>query len=380
MPFVPLLAAALLQEPVEPARIVREIQVAVDRDGGAALERTWRNTLRARPRDPRAMLAVATFERNRYRYEQADSLLRLLMVVGGPDSLRWRAAAQLGQAAWRALGSQPAAADTLLVRARSDAERAGDARLTAEATLVLAQIRGRTQGNAVARGLFEDWWRSVPQADGVDSAVYLCSLGSLAITRGDTTAWTLIKKGLDIALPRQSWRVGGNCWLALAQSNDQRGFGDGTRGAASRALSLFRRISYLPGVALAAQWYGYALVEGQRFAEGRALLEEAIRAARITRFESVEAWARLGLARFYVDVGDLEQARTYATEAAASHERRRDLWGIAASRLFEAEALAAAGELSRASSRFLDAFRSYQAASIPLSGVGALVAPNARRM
>ncbi len=374
MSLLTLFVAALLQDPVEPARIVREIQSAVDRDGGAQLERVWRNTLRTRPRDPRAVLAVATFERNRYRYELADSLLRLLMVTGGADSLRWKAAAQLGQATWRALGSQVAAADTLFTRARAVAERAGDLRLAAEAALGLAQIRGRTQGPAVARGLFEEWWNRIPNADAVDSAVYFCSIGALSVSRGDTTSWPLLQKGLDIALARESWRVGGNCWLAMAQANDQRGFGDGTRGSANRALALFRRINYLPGVALAAQWYGYAQVEGQRFATGRALLEEAIQAARVTRFESVEAWARLGLARFFVDVGDLELARAYATEAAASHERRRDLWGIATSRLFEAEALAAAGDLGRASARFLDAYRSYQAAGIPLSGVAALVA------
>ena len=371
-----LLAASLAQlSPLpEPLRLVRELQVAIDRDGGRERERAWRATLARRPQDPAAMLAVATFERARYRYERSDSLLRVLATGGERLRPEWRAMAQVGMALWRALGSEPARADSLFTAARLASRSAKLAAIEAEAVLGLAQLRQRSQGVKVGQQLLGEWWALLPRPTPSDSAQRLCLTGAIAEQMGDTAGYRQIAAGTTIAERAEASRIAGNCQLAAAQTAERRGYLLGAIRSARLALSHFTRIRHDVGVALASQWFGYVLVQGNRFAEGRVMLEQAIVAARTTRFESVEAWAHSGLAEMYLSLGDLGQARSHASIAAASHATRGDRWGVANSRRFEAAALEASGDLTAAADRYAEAQSAFVAAGLPLNALPSLTA------
>lgn len=368
------LLLAQLQAPIrsEPIRIVRDVQAAVDRDGGRDLERIWRASLARQPRDPRALLAVSVFERHHLRYERVDSLMEAIDRVA-PSSAAWRAIALVGRASWRALGLEVARADSMLSFARTYAREAADPEIEAEALLVLMQLRARSQGPKVGKQLLDEWWLLLRSPAPRDSAVRMCQSAALDDQLGDTTAFARAWSGARIAERVQSWRVAGNCWLSAAQITERLGHRDNAERHARVALEHFRRIDFAPGVALASQWYGYLKVVDHDYAQGRILLEEAVLAARRTRFESVEAWAHLGLAQMYLNLGDLGRARRYAAISAASHARRGDLWGLANSRRFEAAAMEAAGDLTGAAERYAAAQQSYVTARIPSLAISSLV-------
>src|SRR5688572_16212200 len=358
----------------EALRTVRDVQRALDQDGAASLERSWQATLKRRPDEPRAILAVATFERSRYRYEAADSLLLALERRTDLPDAGWRAMAQLGRAAWRALGSDLRVADSLLLAARSVASGAGHRDIEAEAALGLAQIRTRTQGPRAGRALLDEWWRLLERPVPLDSALRLCLTGAIDEQIGDTTGIRRVVQGAEIAERSKSWRIAGSCRLSSAQSASRRGYAAAARFTARTALAHYERIRYLAGTALASQWLGYTLVSGYAYTEGRAHLERAIVAARATRFSSVEAWAHSGLAELHLSLGDLRLARRHASTAATMHRSHGDRWGLAVSVGFEGRALEAAGDLSGAADRFDDARVAYVAAGLPLNALPSLSA------
>ena len=351
----------------ESLRTMRDVQRALDQSAAPSLERSWRATLQRRPDDPRAIVAVATIERARYRYEAAESLLLALERRADLTDPGWRATAQLGRAAWRSLGSDLRTADSLYLSARSIASTAGHRDIEAEAALGLAQIRTRTQGPRVGRELLADWWRLLGTRAAIDSAVHLCLTGALDEQAGDTTGIRRVLQGAEIAERLKSWRIAGSCRLSSAQSSSRRGYSGAARHSARTALEHYERIQYLAGTALASQWYGYTQVSSYVYTEGRAHLERAIVAARATRFSSVEAWAHSGLAEMHLSLGDLRRAREHATTAAAMHRSHGDRWGLAVSVGFEARALEASGNLASAVDRYDAARAAYVAAGLPLN-------------
>lgn len=368
------LLLAQLQAPIrsEPIRIVRDIQAALDGGGGRDLERVWRGTLARRPRDPRALLAVSVFERSHLNYERVDSLMDAIDRVASPSN-EWRAIALIGRGAWRALGLEVQVADSMLSTARAYARAAADPDIEAEALLVLMQVRGRTQGPRVGKQLLDEWWSLLKTPAPRDTAARLCLGAAIDDQLGDTTALARAWIGAAISERERSWRMAGNCRLSAAQISERKGYHKDAASDARGALQHFRHIDFAPGIALASQWYGYIKVSGHDYASGRALLEEAVVAARRTRFEAVEAWAHVGLAQMYLNLGDIGRARQYAAIGAASHARRGDLWGLANSRRFEAAAMEAAGDLAGAAERYAAAQQVYVRARIPSLAMVSLV-------
>ena len=361
--MLPLLLAGLLvaaDSLPEPIRIVRTIQRSVDRDGARALESDWRRKLAREPNDSRALLAVGTFERQRYRYDRSDSLLLLL----GDKGPAWRAVAAIGMAQWRSLGSDPVRADSLYSRARQFAQQAGTPAIEAEAVQGLAQIRQRTQGPRAGLQLLTEWWALLAQPSAEDSAQRTCLTAALEEQLGDASALGRGTAGAKAAERLKAWRLAGTCRLLVAQSADRRGYAQGASLQARTAVAHFERIHYDVGIALASQWYGYVLVRRSEYADARANLERALATARLTRFGSVEGWAHSGLAQLYLELGDLGQARRHAELAAASHAARRDLWGLANARRFEATALELSGDIRGAGDRYLDAERAFRDAGL----------------
>jgi CHAT domain-containing protein len=356
----------------EPLRIAREIQRVVDLNGGVSVERGWRAAHAQRPSDPRPLFALATFARHRYRFVEADSLYGLVLsrFPGGG----WQVMALIGMGQWRSLGADVSGADTLFDRARDRARALGVRDLEAEATLGLLTVRSRTQGPAAARVLLDRWWDLLGAPAVADSAQRRCQLGGLLEQLGDTTGHVQVEMGARRAEATGAWRVAGSCRLALAQLADRRGFVRAATGHSRQAIRHYERIRYEAGIALANQWFGYMLVRSSRFAEARERLYAAVRASRATGFESVEAWARAGLAELHLRLGEIGDARRQSRWAAASHARRGDSWGLANARLFEGQAARASGDLEGAIARYSEAYAAMIAAKLALNGIPALAA------
>jgi CHAT domain-containing protein/tetratricopeptide (TPR) repeat protein len=212
-------------------------------------------------------------------------------------------------------------------------------------------------------------WSLIPAPSAEDSAQWRCLEGALGEQLGDTTGFQRIMSGRAIGARANAARVTATCDLLIAQSAERRGYFQAAAGSAADALRTFERIHFTVGVALAAQWYGYALFQRGTLSPARRLLERAILAAQATQFVSVEAWARTGLAELLLTAGDLGAARRHAAIAARSHEARSDLWGLAVTRRFEGRALEATMQLHDAQARYEQAVTAFRRAGLALNAI-----------
>jgi hypothetical protein len=79
-------------------QIVRAAQIAVEMATDRRFEHEWRASAARSPADYRALLALATLERLRYRYESADSLYERILKLDSLPS-QYAASAHFGMAA-----------------------------------------------------------------------------------------------------------------------------------------------------------------------------------------------------------------------------------------------------------------------------------------
>src|SRR5262245_10020005 len=142
MAMTPFLFAILLQTsgPGDAAAIIRDAQRAFMTRTDSRVATRWQAALARAPRDRRALFANATIERMYYRYERSDSLYRRVLQSATVD--QYSAAARLGLALWRSLGSDIPAADSLLSQARTEALSVGETHLAFDAMMTLSGIRG----------------------------------------------------------------------------------------------------------------------------------------------------------------------------------------------------------------------------------------------
>src|SRR5829696_571333 len=122
--LLPFAIAFQTSGPGEVWRIVRDAQHAADSGTDGRFERSWRAVATRDPADRRAWLALGTLARLRYQYERADSLFERIIQrerLASPAASQFSAAAYLGKALPRALGSDVVAADSMLSRARTEA-------------------------------------------------------------------------------------------------------------------------------------------------------------------------------------------------------------------------------------------------------------------
>lgn len=352
----------------EAARIARDAQHAIETGTDVSYERPWRARIARNPRDARALLAVATLERLRYRYERADSLYaRLLRLEPRPS--QYSANANLGMGTWRALGSDAARADSFFAHARADASASGDRATESLALIGLAQVRSRRSGPRAGLQLTRESLAALDQATPEDSAQLLCLEGTFMEQLGDSTGPLRVIRGRDMAKRAKALRVWAACDVFIAQSVERSGFFETAAANAAEAITLFERVHYLPGAAVASQWLGYVRSVRGYFSEARADLNRAIHAAEVTHYGSVEAWARIDLADIYLALGDHQVARDLARRSAVLHQQYGDLWGLAVDRRFEGLALQAQGLIDEACARLSDAVAAYQRAGLSFNAV-----------
>jgi len=349
-------------------QIVRSAQRAVETATAKTFERDWRLVLAKDPADRRGLLAIATLERLRYHYEGADSLYERIL-NGDHAPSQYTAAARLGMAAWRGLGVDIVRADSLFARARVEAAAVGDHGIESQALTGLAQIRGRRAGPAVGLQLVREARATLEHPSPDDAAQLLCLEGSFMEQLGDTTGRRLVFRGRDMARKARARRSLAGCDVFFAQTAERIGEFDAASRVADEAVTLFERVHYLPGVATASQWLGYAKGERGFFAEAQTDLERAIRAAQQTRFGNLEGWARSNLAGIYLTLGEGASAREQAARAAVLHTAYGDLWGLAIDRRFEGLSLQSQGRIDEACAKLADAVAAYRRAGLSFNAV-----------
>lgn len=350
----------------------RDAQQAIARGNEARLERGWRAALTRNAADRSALLGLATIARLRYQYEVADSLYAGVLQHRSTVGDSYTAAARLGMAHWRSLGTDIRRADSLFTLAHAEAMTVGDTRIAFDALMALARIRGRTAGPRAGLQLVQDAARLLRHATAEDSAQVRCAEGGHMDQLGDTAGATRVAEGTRIADRAGELRAAGNCYLLAAQINERRGFTGAAAGSAAHAVTLFERARYPLGIALASQWLGYARFRRGYFTHARADLKRAVALARATRFESVEAWAHSGLASLFFALGEVSLARDHAARAATLHSAHGDLWGLAVARNFQGRALEAQGRDADARAKHLEAVAAYRRAGLGHNSVEAL--------
>lgn len=361
-----LLAVLLLQQ--TPARndaatIVRDAQRAAEAGTLPRYASTWAAALTRGPHDRRALLANATAARLRYDYGSADAFYRRLLHTK-PTSDEYVAAAHLGMALWRSLGTDIPGADSLYAQARAEAVAAGAAHIAFDATMSLAQLRGRTVGPRVGLQLVRDARDRLGRLAAEDSATVACAEGGLLEQLGDTSGVHRVELGIAIASRLKAPRLLAICKLRFAQLAERRGYFANAAGSAAIAAKAYEQAHDLLGVAVANQWLGYARLQRGTFAGARANLELAVQTSQRTRFPTVEAWAHGGLAELLFVLGDGEAAHVEATRAATLHAAQGDLWGLATARRFEALVLDSQRHLAEASAKDADAIAAYRRAGL----------------
>ena len=349
-------------------QIVRAAQIAVEMATDRRFEHEWRASAARSPADYRALLALATLERLRYRYESADSLYERILKLDSLPS-QYAASAHFGMAAWRALGVEIARADSLFARARAEAAAAGDGRTESQALVGLSQIRGRRAGPAVGLQLVREARAALTRPTPDEAAQSLCLEGSFMEQLGDSTGRKLVFRGRDLARAAGARRALAGCDVFLAQTAERIGEFDFAARTAAEAVELFEAVHYLPGVANASEWLGYVRSQRGFFADAEHDLRLAIRAAQVTRFGNLEAWARASLADIYLALGEASAAHEQAVRAAELHTAYGDLWGLAIDRRFEGLVLQSQGHLDEACAKLADAVAAYRRAGLAFNAV-----------
>src|SRR5262249_50767787 len=122
----------------------------------------------------------------------------------------------------------------------------------------------------------------------------------------------------------------------------------------------------------ASQWLGYSRLTRGYFASARVDLDRAVRAAQLTRFTNVEAWARTDLAELYLALGDGEAAHPQAQRAATLHARYGDLWGLAVDLQFEGNVAESRGRLDDACAKYAESVAAFGRAGLSFNALGSL--------
>jgi len=348
---------------------MRQAQHAVRTGADAPLQREWTAAARRNRNDRSAILGLAELARLHYQYASADSLYRLASSVPPVDS-DYAAAGAFGMAAGRALGSAPDSAIILFEHARAAATAAGDSELIAQALLGLVQLRSRRDGARIGLQLARAARAALPSPPADEAAQLECTEGAFADRMGDSTARARALQGRQLARRAGEINAWAVCDILVAQIEERADAFDQAARDAAESRDLFQKSHDLVGVAQASQWLGYLLAERGYYTEATTNLELALRAARVTGYSRVEAWARFDLAAYvYTPLGDLEEAHAEAVRAQVLHARQGDMWGVANDKKLEGLLLESDGRLDDAAAQFAAAVVAFRQAGIMFNSV-----------
>ena len=373
--MLPLLIGLSLQmrmpAPGDAWGIIREAQHAVETATAHAFERRWRLVAARHPEDRRVLLARAALAQQRYQYAYADSLFDLI-IRREPAGSDFTAAALLSKALWRAIGSDVVRADSLFAQAHAQALAAGDRHIALQALINLGKLRSRRASPKAGLELLKEARSIAAHPTPEESAQLRCTEGLLMEQLGDTTGRSRLREGIRVARRANALRELGVCNVNFATIADRAGLFDEAARAAAEAVRIFERIHFPHGAASASQWLGYARLTRGYFAEARVDLERAVRDASLARFTQAEAWARTDLADLFFALGDDDDARAEAEQAATLHAAYGDLWGLAVDLQFQGFVAESQGRLDDACTKYTESVAAFRRAGLAFDAVGSL--------
>lgn len=304
----------------------------------------------------RRLVALALGSAARLEYRFADAA-RLLRTAEGdttkPDALTAHAA--LGLAWVEAQQFNAPRAISLLLRARAFAARSGAIDVTAEAMLRLVPLRQRTNGVAAALATADSAERLFRSTDKDWQLELTCRRAQATVRAGDPAGLRAALIGAAHAESTKSPRVGGHCWLAVAQSHSGNQRLRDAAYAFGRAADQFDAGHDQSGLSAALQWKGFTRRQLGDFDSAQVDFERAIRAGTISGNRSPVGWAWLGLSQ-------LSMAAAEPVRAADEVQRGRrvlaeigDRWGLASATVLGATAAHQLGDLRRAREKLLEA-------------------------
>ena len=303
-----------------------------------------RGPLRTEPQ-LREALAVATMYRLRYDHTASDQWHARILA----NQVSWQSdigrLAALGQAISLITRWRPDTAMSLLRLAVTDANRAGDARVEAEALMAMAPLLGRRgQGDSAQAAV--DRAAALLPLEARGSALRACGTAIQLRSRSLRAADSLVQAGLRLARAERDTAALARCHLAEGMVLEARG----SQGASGRALGTALQLAAASGdedlIASIEQWSAYAAVAyGANVPAARRYAERAIARATRTGNPITVAWARLNLAQVALRVGDAAVAWRNADDAARVFRRLGDLQGETNVAILRTQADVQAGRL-----------------------------------
>ncbi|MDX2056836.1 MAG: CHAT domain-containing protein, partial [Gemmatimonadales bacterium] len=351
-----------------PARLVRELEVAVDRDRTDSARAAWRRILAQRPTDPTARFAVASLDRLEYRRASAEAGFRELARATRVPA-EWRAAAHFALGRLRTVAGDT----TGLAFLRSTialADSAGTGSVGASARLELARMLSRAGRGDSAGRLVDRAVALVPATDTSLTAVATCAATSTVPATNPARADSLLARGRALAEAAGDHRATARCRISEYQVLIGRGRARQAGAALDSAMAAARRTRDSETKATAFQLRAFVYVQfSVGLANGRSLANQAIREARRSGNRLAEGYAHLNLAQLAIRVGDFGVAAAERDTAVAVLGAIGDRSGQAAAEFVGADAAFAIGDIATAARGYDRAFELYRALGAPIGGV-----------
>jgi CHAT domain-containing protein len=367
-----LLAVVFAQAGREAATTVGRIaQRAVEGDSVRAVQARWQARIRRDSTDRPAWLGIAAIARLLNDTATVDRTVPRLLAGPGRPLDAYAVYARLTLSGSYVYRGRYADADSEAVRMQREAQQAGMRDAEAEALILLAQIRARTQGVTQSRELLRQAKPLIAPASYAIAATRACSEAQLAMRQGDTAATTLANEGRAAAIRAGSKRLQGGCEMALAQEAERTGRYDGAVLWFDNAARALRDGGDRHMLSAALQLGAWSRYERGDYSGSRAAYADALREARAIGNIGVEAWSLLGVAYIGSATGDIVLARDAAVRAGALMRRQNDRWGLASARLLEADLADAIDDRPASRAAYLDAIAMQQAIGNTALTVGA---------
>jgi CHAT domain-containing protein/tetratricopeptide (TPR) repeat protein len=351
-----LLAVAFAQAGREAATTVgRLAQRAVEGDSVRAVQARWQARARRDSTDRAAWLGIAAIARILNDTITVDRVAPRLLAGPGRPLDAYAVYARLTLAGSYVYRGRLVDADSEGVRMQREAQQAGMRDAEAEALILLAQIRARTQGVVQSRELLRQAKPLIAPASHAIAATRACAEAQLAMRQGDTTALALAGEGRAAAVRAGSRRLQGGCEMALAQEYERTGHYDGAVVWFDKAAKALRQGGDRHMLSAALQLGAWSRYERGDYSGSRAAYADALREARAIGNVGVEAWSLLGVASIGSTTGDIVSARDAAVRAGALMRQQNDRWGLASARLLEADLADAIDDRPAARAAYIDA-------------------------
>jgi tetratricopeptide (TPR) repeat protein len=305
--------------------VVRHATAAIEGDSAGPVRERWLRAVALHPSDRGAILGLATLTRLSYDLVAAESLYATLLPLPGGHGDSFGVYARLGQVVMAQQGGAEGKADEIASRAVDEAKAVSDTAGEIQARILLATIRTRTVGPAVAESLFQRV-RDQAARDDELAGMYHCGRAEmLALTSGPAAEEA--KTGAEFAARAGNARWHAACLGFIAADLQRRGQIQAALSQFSAVVAERRRLHDRSGLASTLQWRGALLTTVGWLEDAQRDLEEAAKEGRASRNASAEAWAVAGSAMVSLALSNARDASRMADSAVVLFARRGDRYG-----------------------------------------------------